>query len=101
METTLLLLYFITAPTNAPKNEANSVWTLQSTSQMTFSTPAACYTIGKGLIRDIKPVATITVRAYCLCAEGNGKVCVGADVLKSLTAEKKVPTIQRLGPEDP
>ena len=99
METTLLLLYFIAPPTNAPKSEAKTVWTLQSTSQIQFPTPAACRTIGKGMIAEIKPVVTMTVRAYCLCADGNGKVCVGADELKALTAEAKKPTIEPLGPD--
>lgn len=98
METTLLLLFFITAPTNAPKDEAKSVWTLQSASQMQFPTPAACRTIGKVMIADIKPVATMTVRAYCLCAQGNGTVCGGADDQKTLSTADKKPTVERLGP---
>ena len=100
MEITLLLLYFIAPPTNAPKSEAKTVWTLQSTSQIQFPTPAACRTIGKGMIAEIKPVATMTVRAYCLCAQGYGKVCVGSDQFQSFTDKKPTPTIESLGPNE-
>jgi len=71
LPTTLLLLYFIAPATKGLKDETKVVWTLQSTVQIQFKSPEACRRIGMQLIDDIEPVVTMTVRAYCLCEDGN------------------------------
>jgi hypothetical protein len=92
MKVILLLLYFITPAAPGPKMESKRVWMLQSTSQMEFDT--ACHRIGKDMMAYIKPVATLTVRAYCLCQNGDGKVCP-SDTEK-LAPLVPVPTVEPL-----
>lgn len=102
LQTTLLLLYFVSPPVNGPKNEAKRIWTLQSTSQIQTPTPKACVVIGNQMIEEILPVSTMTVRAYCLCAHGDGNACVQSQDLQPFArapnAEPR-PTVQRLGPK--
>jgi hypothetical protein len=100
MNVILLILYFTTPAAPGAKVESKKVWTLQSTSQMEFHSSEACHRIGKQLIAYVQPVATMTVRAYCLCEAGTGTVCptdtehlVGPDV-------KPVPTVEPLGPSN-
>jgi len=108
LQTTLLLLYFIAPPTHEPKDEpkaireSKNIWTLQSTSQVVTPSPDACYALGNQMIAKIDPVATMTVRAYCLCADGNGKICTDDNTLKtmmkSFTVDQKLtPTVEAVG----
>jgi hypothetical protein len=102
--TTLLLLFFITPPANGPKAESTSLWTLQSTSQLQTDTPEMCVKIAKDMIAEVKPVKTLTVRAYCLCPAGNGSDnCFNEEeaserMLSPNPADKPRATIQRIGP---
>ena len=68
--TTLLLMFFVTPPAIGPKNESASFWTLQSTSQFQTQDPEMCTKIAVDMINEVKPVKTLTVRAYCLCPAG-------------------------------
>jgi hypothetical protein len=91
----LLLLYFITPAAPGPKMESKRVWTLQSTSQMEMENSDACHRIGRDMMAYIKPVANLTVRAYCLCQNGDGKICP-SDTEK-LAPAVPVPTVEPLG----
>jgi hypothetical protein len=75
MKVILLLLYFITPPAPGKKDETKRVWTLQSTVQMELENSDACHRIGNRMIEYAEPVATLTVRAYCICQNGDGKTC--------------------------
>jgi hypothetical protein len=112
LPTTLLLLFFVAPPANdqldKPKaiQEASRAWTLQSTSQVLTPSPDACLALGKQMIDRIDPVATLTVRAYCLCAHGNGRICTSDQNLKSKGLEPLVsqtpsppmnPTVEAVG----
>jgi hypothetical protein len=87
LQTTLLLLYFVGQPPSDPKGiskaefETKINWTLQSTSQIETPSPEACRTIGNQLIDRIDKVNTMTVRAYCLCADSAGTACKGTEEL--------------------
>jgi hypothetical protein len=89
----LLLLFFITPPAPGPKVESKRVWTLQSTSQIEMDNSDACHRIGNDMINYIKPVATMTVRAYCICPNGNGKTCP-KDTERELSGPR--PTVEPL-----
>jgi hypothetical protein len=112
-QTTLLILYFVTPAVNVPGGEGKKVfetktiWTLQSTSQISLEDSDTCHKMGTKLINQFKHVYTITVRAYCLCPHGDGnKVCFnnqnGLDEFKSHAThgQESGPTIMLLGPED-
>ncbi|MCA1510202.1 hypothetical protein [Bradyrhizobium sp. NBAIM01] len=93
---TLLILYFIGQPPADPKGidkgdlETRINWTLQSTSQVETRSPAACRAIGNQLIARMDKVNTMTVRAYCLCADEAGTVCPGTeDMSQDRDAENK------------
>src|SRR5215813_9613294 len=78
--TTLLLMFFTTPPANGPKVESESFWSLQSTSQIPAENPEMCTKLAWDMINEIKPVRTLTVRAYCLCPAGNGTdLCFNAE----------------------
>lgn len=85
LPTTLLILYFVGQPPIDPKGiskadlETKINWTLQSTSQIETRSPEACRAIGNQLITRIDKVNTMTVRAYCLCADDSGTVCKGTE----------------------
>jgi hypothetical protein len=87
LQTTLLLLYFVGQPPSDPGGiskaelETKINWTLQSTSQIETRSPEACRTIGNQLIERIDKVNTMTVRAYCLCADSAGTSCKGTEDL--------------------
>lgn len=102
LHTTLLLLYFVTPAANGPKDETKRIWTLQSTSTIETPNATACVTLGKKMIKDIVPVANLTVRAYCLCAQGDGSQCGEPSTVPSAAEAAPVerrPTVQRLGPD--
>jgi hypothetical protein len=107
--TTLLLMFFITPPANGPKIESESFWTLQSTSQVQAENPEMCTKLAWDMINEVKPVRTLTVRAYCLCPAGNGTdLCFNAEEAKK-QADKAItsneqseaprPTTIRIGPK--
>lgn len=111
LPTTLLLLYFIAPPAHVEKGdtkttlEAKSVWTLQSTVRLDFKSPDACKKIGLKMIDEIEPVTTVTVRAYCICENGNGSKCPD-DTWSTLEkfgqrTEDTLPTIEALGKSKP
>jgi hypothetical protein len=85
LQTTLLILYFVGQPPVDPKGipkaelETKITWTLQSTSQIETRSPEACRAIGNQLIERMDKVNTMTVRAYCLCADGSGTICKGTE----------------------
>jgi hypothetical protein len=101
--TTLLLLFFITPPANGPKVESTSLWTLQSTSQLQTQDPEMCVQIALDMMKEVKPVKTLTVRAYCLCPAGNGSnLCFNEDEARAAisSADPKRPraTVLPIGP---
>ncbi len=96
LPTTLLILYFVGQPPLDPKGlskadlETKVNWTLQSTSQIETKSPEACRAIGNQLIARMDKVNTMTVRAYCLCADASGAVCEETkDMSKGRDAEDK------------
>jgi hypothetical protein len=104
--TTLLILYFISPAQKGPKDEANRIWTLQSAVSMQFTSHEACRDNGNQLINDIKPVATMTVRAYCLCedsqvaaaaGESAGSKCKKGDATTEELGQHGHPAVERLG----
>jgi hypothetical protein len=107
LTTTLLILYFVGTPPSdpagksKPEQEKKINWTLQSTSQIETPSPEACFAIGNQIIAKIDKVNTMTVRAYCLCADGTGKIC--ADAEGASRADKaladRVPTVEAVGRE--
>jgi hypothetical protein len=112
LPTTLLLLYFITPPAEIKKHEtkshfeARSVWTLQSTVRLDFNSPDACKKIGWKMIDEVEPVTTLTVRAYCICENGNGEDKCPDDTWhnimeKGQKIENTFPTVESLGKRGP
>lgn len=112
--TTLLLLYFITPAANVPTSETKdaqekkAIWTLQSSSQISLPDPDTCISTALQMMAEIKPVRTLTVRAYCLCPHGTGnKECFNDERFHAFIAEKKEggavarPTVQAIGPSTP
>ena len=95
MKIILLLLFFVTSPAPGPKDESKRVWTLQSTTQIEMDGTDACHRIGRDMMAYIKPVGNLTVRAYCLCPNGNGKSCPPDTERKAGT-----PTVEALGVSD-
>jgi hypothetical protein len=108
-QTTLMILYFVTPAVNVPKGETKkdfetkAVWALQSTSQITLENSDVCSQMGTKLINQFNHVYTITVRAYCMCPQGDGnKVCFNnQNTFDNFTKDKKnqpTATIIPLGP---
>src|SRR5882757_2812390 len=106
LPTTLLLLYFVAPPQDVPKGESKTdletktLWTLQSTSRLDFNSPGACKAVGTKMIAETEPVATLTVRAYCICEHGNGNRCPD-DTVHSFSAVEMKPTVEALGKPRP
>lgn len=109
--TTLVLMYFITQPTKIPMDESKevqeskAVWTLQSTDHIETPDPRTCVLYAKKLLAAVNPVNTLTLRAFCLCPNGDGvKQCYAPPITDKLIAETKdslTPTIQGIGPDTP
>jgi hypothetical protein len=106
--TTLLLMFFITPPAKVPMGEhkvdqeKKVVWTLQSTSQIQTPSPEVCLDLGNKMISEVDPVNNLTIRAYCLCPIGDGKICLNStDAVTSLNAKPIGGTVQRIGPKTP
>jgi len=103
--TTLLLLFFITPPANGPKSESTSFWSLQSTSQFQTQDADMCTKLAYDMINEVKPVKTLTVRAYCLCPAGNGTdECFNEEQARASIAfadatKRSRPTVLRIGPQ--
>jgi hypothetical protein len=57
------------------------------------------------MIKEMEPVKTLTVRAYCLCPAGNGtNQCFNEEQAQASIASKDAskrsqPTIMRIGPQ--
>jgi hypothetical protein len=69
---TLVLMYFTATPAKDDgkdkyKREATAVWTLQSTQQIEAPNSAVCVTYALKMLKTVKPVNNLTMRAYCLC----------------------------------
>jgi hypothetical protein len=97
--TTLLLLYFITPAANVPASETKDtqemkvVWTFQSSSQIELPDPDTCTSTALQMMAEIKPVRTMTVRAYCLCPHGiedrGNKECFNEQQVQARITQKK------------
>ena len=107
LKTTLVLLYFIRSPTQVGEHESKasiekrSAWTFQGTSQIEMPDGRACQIIGDIMMKEIEPVSTMTVRGYCLCEKGDGKLCELPPTVAGATEPASSPTVQRLGPREP
>lgn len=108
--TTLVIMYFVTAPTKLaaqmPKEkwEPKVAWTLQSTNTIETVDAKTCISYARQLFSVVREVDTMTVRAYCLCPDGDGKSnCYSEPEDKSPMAvvRSRLPTIQRIGPATP
>ena len=70
---TLVLMYFTATPAKMAdpndkyKREATAVWTLQSTEQIETPNSAVCVSYAVKMLKTVKPVNNLTIRAYCLC----------------------------------
>jgi hypothetical protein len=90
--TTLLLLYFTTPAANVPVSETKemqekkAIWTFQSSSQISLPDVDICTSTALQMMDEIKPVRTMTVRAYCLCPHG---VEIKGDAKAKLGAKAK------------
>jgi hypothetical protein len=110
--TTLLLLFFVTTPTQDPMGqpklvqETKAVWTLQSTSEIQTPDPNVCAQLGNQMIAEFNVVNTVTLRAYCLCPVGDGKgICLNDEkAISEYFVDKTAPTakfggtVKRIGP---
>jgi hypothetical protein len=89
-------------------------WTLQSTQQVEVPSPELCNQYAEKIVALVNPVATMTVRVYCLCPfsktvkDKNGKQideCLDnpSPAIKSLdaAAPKYTPGIEVIGPKFP
>ncbi len=109
--TTLLLLFFISTPTQDPTGqpklvqETKAVWTLQSTSEIQTPDPSVCADLANQMIAEFNVVNTVTLRAYCLCPVGDGKICSNGteDQIQEFTKNnvKLGGTVKRIGPKTP
>jgi len=108
--TTLVLMYFITPPAKIPPGqskvdqEAKAAWTLQSADHIDTPNSTACVLYAKKLLAAVNPVNTLTLRAYCLCPNGDGDKKCYAPILDPQIAEAREPTspaIQAIGPTTP
>jgi hypothetical protein len=107
--TTLVLMYFITPPAKIPTGEikeiqeAKAAWTLQSTSHIETPNSTACVMYAQKLMAAVNPVNTLTLRAYCLCPNGDGdKKCYAPPPIGPLANAARVsttPAIQAIGPK--
>jgi hypothetical protein len=81
MKVILLLLFFVTPAAPVDKSvsrkvwESKKVWTLQSTSRMELENSDACHRVGQAMMKYIQSVATMTVRAYCVCSQSDTTTC--------------------------
>ena len=108
LTTTLVLMYFITPPAKIPPGqskvdqEAKAAWTLQSADHIDTPDSTACVLYAKKLLVAVNPVNTLTLRAYCLCPNGDGdKKCYAPAVSKLIAGQVREPTspaIQAIGP---
>lgn len=111
LTTTLVLMYFITAPAKTQPGESKeireskAVWTLQSTDHVETEDSTHCVLYAKKLLAAVRPVNTLTLRAYCLCPNGDGdKNCYSPTLDKQIAAAgaaPPTPTIQSIGPNTP
>lgn len=117
--TTLLLLYFITPAVNIPSGEnkdaqeKKDIWSFQSSSEIQLPDPDTCTSTALQMMAEIKPVRTMTVRAYCLCPHGmenrGNKECFNEEAVQARIAQQKkgeIQTVSRpivlpIGPKTP
>jgi hypothetical protein len=114
--TTLLLLYFVTPAANVPASETKDMqekkdlWTFQSASQIELPDPDTCTSTALQMMAEIKPVRTMTVRAYCLCPRGKedrgNKECFNEQQFQAHKAENEGgitsrPIVLPIGPLTP
>jgi hypothetical protein len=96
--------------TDKAKSEVTVAWTLQSTQQIETVDPDLCNKYANKITALVDPVATMTVRAYCLCPFSKqvpdprtGKLkdeCL-EDPMKKIQADtaKFTPGIEVIGPK--
>jgi hypothetical protein len=78
MKYVLLLLFFSTPPAqhvDTASRKAKSVWTLQSTTTMEFSTSAACEINGQTVLDSLDDTDTLTATGWCFCESEPGFSC--------------------------
>lgn len=107
LTTTLVLMYFVTPPAKLLPHEdkatfeARVPWTLQSSDHIETEDSVHCVTYALKLLAALDPVNTVTLRAYCLCPNGDGdKNCYAPTKDKQIAATGQTPqqTIQAIGP---
>jgi hypothetical protein len=111
LTTTLVVMYFVTPPAKLLPHEeketfeARVPWTLQSTDHIETEDSVHCVVYAKKLMIAVRPVNTVTLRAYCLCPNGDGdKNCYAPTAEKHISAvggPAPQPTIQAIGPNTP
>src|SRR6267142_2120173 len=108
LTTTLVLMYFVTPPAKLQPHEdkatfeARVPWTLQSSDHIETQDSIHCVTYAVKLLAALDPVNTVTLRAYCLCPNGDGdKNCYAptTDKLIAAVGQTPQPTIQAIGPK--
>ena len=113
---TMLLMFFVAAPgdlqsaTDKATLERTVPWALQSTQQVEVPSPDLCNQYADKIVALVYPVATMTVRVYCLCPFSEkvkdmktGKEhdkCVDGPI-KNLETTHYTPGIEVIGPKFP
>jgi hypothetical protein len=116
---TMLLMFFVAAPgdlqsaTDKATSERTVAWTLQSTQQVEVPSPDLCNQYADKIVALVNPVATMTVRVYCLCPFSKtvkdpktGKQideCLDnpSPAIKNFAGPQYTPGIQVIGPKFP
>lgn len=78
MKYVLLLLFFSTPPAehvDTAARKAKSVWMLQSSTSMEFSTPAACEINGQTILDSLDATDTLAGTGWCFCESEPGDTC--------------------------
>ena len=113
----MLLMFFVAAPgdlqsaTDKATSERTVAWTLQSTQQVEVPSPNLCNEYANKIVALVDPVATMTVRVYCLCPfsetltdKKTGKQtdkCLDNKAIANVAGPQYTPGIQVIGPKFP
>lgn len=93
MKYVLLLLFFSTPPAqhvDTATRKAMSVWSLQSSTTMEFSTSAACELNGQTVLDSLDATDTLTAIGWCFCESEAGSTCH-----ESYHPEQNTPAVRR------
>src|SRR5215204_1835831 len=79
----LILMFFSTPPYNLSpaeqaqgfKDEAKHIWSFQNTWSSEFPTRDQCRIAGFNMMVEIRPVATMNVRGWCVCIGDTDTAC--------------------------